>query len=110
MLTPEENALLTEVGPGTPCGALLRRYWQPVCYVGELTAAEPRKAVKVMAEELVVFRSRRELCLPGGALRPSLHVAGLRLRGARRLALCLPRLEIRRDRPVRRAAVRAAAA
>ena len=63
MLTPEENALLTEVGPGTPCGALLRRYWQPVCYVGELTAAEPRKAVKVMGEELVVFR------LPDGDLR-----------------------------------------
>ena len=26
MLTPEENALLTQVGPGTPCGDLLRRY------------------------------------------------------------------------------------
>ncbi len=56
MLTPEENALLTQVGTGTPCGELLRRYWQPVCYVGELTAAEPRKAVTVMGEELVIFR------------------------------------------------------
>jgi hypothetical protein len=30
MLTPEENELLTRVGPGTPAGAMLRRYWWPV--------------------------------------------------------------------------------
>ena len=24
------NRLLTEVGPGTPCGELMRRYWQPI--------------------------------------------------------------------------------
>jgi 5,5'-dehydrodivanillate O-demethylase len=56
MLTPEENALLTQVGPGTPCGALLRRYWQPVCYVGDLSAEAPTRAVTIMGEELVVFR------------------------------------------------------
>lgn len=30
MLTAEDNELLTSVGPGTPMGALLRRYWHPI--------------------------------------------------------------------------------
>lgn len=58
MLTPEENRLLTQTGPGTPCGELLRRYWQPACYVAELTEAEPARPVTIMGEDLVVFRLR----------------------------------------------------
>jgi 5,5'-dehydrodivanillate O-demethylase len=30
MLSPEKNERLTRVGPGTPMGELLRRYWWPV--------------------------------------------------------------------------------
>ena len=30
MLTPEENEMLTRVGPGTPGGEYLRRFWHPV--------------------------------------------------------------------------------
>src|SRR5262249_10459254 len=30
MTTQEQNERLTRVGPGTPMGNLLRRYWQPV--------------------------------------------------------------------------------
>jgi 5,5'-dehydrodivanillate O-demethylase len=30
MLSAEENQKLTQVGPGTPCGEMLRRYWWPV--------------------------------------------------------------------------------
>jgi 5,5'-dehydrodivanillate O-demethylase len=30
MLTAEENELFTNVGPGTPMGEMLRRYWHPV--------------------------------------------------------------------------------
>src|SRR5207247_10103141 len=30
MLSKEENELLTRVGPGTPAGEMLRRYWWPV--------------------------------------------------------------------------------
>ena len=56
MLTREVNELLTRVGPGTPAGALLRRYWQPVCLASELTEENPKKRVKIMNEELVVFR------------------------------------------------------
>ena len=37
MLTREENETLTRVGPGTPAGELLRRYWLPVGVASELT-------------------------------------------------------------------------
>jgi hypothetical protein len=30
MLTAERNRMLTQVGPGTPMGELLRRYWHPI--------------------------------------------------------------------------------
>ena len=30
MLSAEKNRLLTQVGPGTPMGELLRRYWMPI--------------------------------------------------------------------------------
>ena len=30
MLSPEQNAQLTQVGAGTPMGELLRRYWMPI--------------------------------------------------------------------------------
>jgi 5,5'-dehydrodivanillate O-demethylase oxygenase subunit len=56
MLTKEENELLTRVGPGTPCGELLRRYWHPVGIASELTAERPIKRITVMGEELVIFR------------------------------------------------------
>jgi 5,5'-dehydrodivanillate O-demethylase len=57
MLSKEENELLTQSGPGTPGGELLRRYWQPVAYTSELTPQKPIKRVKIMHEDLVVFRT-----------------------------------------------------
>ena len=33
---PEIDPELTRVGPGTPCGELMRRYWQPVCLSRDL--------------------------------------------------------------------------
>jgi 5,5'-dehydrodivanillate O-demethylase oxygenase subunit len=59
MLTREENELLTRVSRGTPCGELLRRYWHPVAAVGELTEEKPIKAVKILGEELVVYRDKQ---------------------------------------------------
>ncbi len=56
MLSKEMNDLLTQVGPGTPGGELLRRYWQPICVASELTAEKPKKRVTVMGEDLVIFR------------------------------------------------------
>jgi len=56
MLSAQQNERLTRVGPGTPCGELLRRYWQPLCPSAELTPEKPKKRLKVMHEDLVVFR------------------------------------------------------
>jgi 5,5'-dehydrodivanillate O-demethylase oxygenase subunit len=59
MLSKEENERLTQVGPGTPCGELLRRYWHPVAIARELTPERPKRRVKVLGEELVVFRDEQ---------------------------------------------------
>jgi phenylpropionate dioxygenase-like ring-hydroxylating dioxygenase large terminal subunit len=56
VLTREENELLTQTGPGTPGGALLRRYWQPVALVEELPPGGAPLAVRVLGEDLVLFR------------------------------------------------------
>jgi phenylpropionate dioxygenase-like ring-hydroxylating dioxygenase large terminal subunit len=45
---------LTEVGPGTPCGEMLRRYWHPIAVSPEVTA-RPQK-VRVLGEDLILFR------------------------------------------------------
>lgn len=58
MLSREENEFLTRVGRGTPAGELLRRYWQPVAAAGELTEDKPIKAVKILGEELAVYRDK----------------------------------------------------
>jgi len=55
-MRPEENELLTRVGRGTPGGELLRRYWHPIAATAELTGEKPIKAVKILDEELVVYR------------------------------------------------------
>jgi hypothetical protein len=51
---PEEDAELSHVGPDTPCGEYLRRFWQPICFSDELKDLPHR--VKILCEELVVFR------------------------------------------------------
>ncbi len=56
MVTREENELMTRIGPGTPAGELLRRYWHPVCPVAELTAQKPKKRMRILGEDLVLFR------------------------------------------------------
>jgi 5,5'-dehydrodivanillate O-demethylase oxygenase subunit len=56
MVTALQNERLTRTGPGTPGGELLRRYWQPLCPAAELTAAQPKKRVRIMGEDLLAFR------------------------------------------------------
>jgi 5,5'-dehydrodivanillate O-demethylase len=58
MLTREENDMFTQVGRGTPAGELLRRYWMPVGCAGELTDEKPIQAVRVLGENLVVYRDK----------------------------------------------------
>jgi hypothetical protein len=35
-MTKEENELLTQTAPGTPCGEFMRQYWQPAALSEEL--------------------------------------------------------------------------
>jgi 5,5'-dehydrodivanillate O-demethylase oxygenase subunit len=56
MLTKELNERLTRVGPGTPLGSLLRRYWFPIARTPELDDA-PVLAVTLLGEHLALFRS-----------------------------------------------------
>ena len=57
MLTAEQNELLTRIGPGTPAGNLMRRYWQPIAAVSELEG-KWNKRVRLLGEDLVLFRDR----------------------------------------------------
>lgn len=53
---PGPDPELTAVGPETPCGEWMRRYWQPVAMASEL--GERPLLVKLLGEELVLFRDR----------------------------------------------------
>ena len=59
MRTREENDLLTQVGPGTPGGALIRRYAQPVALSHEIPPGGAPLPVRPLGEDLVLFRTRR---------------------------------------------------
>ena len=69
---PQPNALLTQVGPGTPCGEFMRRYWQPVLTSDHVTS-RPRE-VRILGEDLIAFRD--------GEGRPGLLHARCNHRGA----------------------------
>src|SRR3989442_6220460 len=58
MLSARENETLTRVGRGTPMGELMRRYWQPVAAVAQLDE-HPTLAVRLMGEDLVLYRDTR---------------------------------------------------
>ena len=59
----DQNEMITRIGPGTPCGKLMRHYWQPVALVDEFDAAlspdmavRPVKAVRALGQDLVLFK------------------------------------------------------
>jgi len=56
MLTKEQNDLLTQTGPGTPCGKLLRSYWQPIAASEEMPIGGNPLPIRIMSEDLVLFR------------------------------------------------------
>jgi phthalate 4,5-dioxygenase oxygenase subunit len=56
MLSAEQNELITRIGPGKPAGALLRMYWQPAALVEELATNRPVKPLRLLGEDLVMFR------------------------------------------------------
>ena len=75
MLTREENEALCRVGPGTPMGNVLRRYWTPAFQAADLPAPDcPPVRVTLLGENFVAFRDSAgrlgfldELCSHRGA-------------------------------------------
>src|SRR6266446_10810236 len=57
VLSAEKNRLLTQVGPGTPMGELLRRYWMPIGGASELDK-NPIKPIRLMGEDLVLYKDQ----------------------------------------------------
>jgi 5,5'-dehydrodivanillate O-demethylase len=56
MLSHEMNERLTRVGPGTPMGELMRRYWHPIATTSQLND-EQVLAVTLLGEQLALYRS-----------------------------------------------------
>ena len=66
MLSKEINDLITRVGPDDGAGKVLRHYWQPAALTVELEGERPVAAVRLMGEDLVLFRDNEgELGLIG---------------------------------------------
>ncbi|WP_329285893.1 Rieske 2Fe-2S domain-containing protein [Streptomyces sp. NBC_01455] len=74
MLTAEENEILTRVGPQTPMGRMMRRFWLPICTSAQLPEADgdPLR-MSLLGEPFVVFRDTdgqvgvlEELCMHRG--------------------------------------------
>ena len=104
MLSAADNELLTRTGPGTPMGEYFRRYWLPVALSRELPEPDgpPIRVQDDGRGAGRVPRYRRARRPDRAALRASRRQPLLRPQRGRRPALRLPRLEVRRGRPVRR--------
>jgi 5,5'-dehydrodivanillate O-demethylase len=57
VLTAAENAAFMQVGPETPMGDLMRRYWHPIASEAEMDV-HPVKEVRLLGEDLVLYRDR----------------------------------------------------
>lgn len=75
MLSHEDNEKLVRVGPDTPMGRVMRRYWHPVATSAQLPEPDCNPLrVQLLGEDFVVFRDTegkvgvlRELCMHRGA-------------------------------------------
>ncbi|HEY5135957.1 MAG TPA: aromatic ring-hydroxylating dioxygenase subunit alpha [Candidatus Nanopelagicales bacterium] len=56
MLTVEQNNELTQVGPGTPMGELLRRYWYPIAFEQDFDRV-PSKSVRLLSEDWTLYKT-----------------------------------------------------
>ena len=56
-ISAKQNEKLTRVGPGTPGGELMRRYWHPIAATTELDH-NATKRVRLLCEDLVLYRDR----------------------------------------------------
>jgi len=75
MLSREANERLCRVGPGTPMGTMLRRFWTPICASAQLPRPDCNPLLaRLMGQNFVVFRDTLgrvgvldELCMHRGA-------------------------------------------
>ena len=74
MLNRQDNELICRVGPGTPMGDMMRRYWHPVCTSKQLARDGQPLRVRLLGEDYVAFRDTagqvgvfEELCMHRGA-------------------------------------------
>lgn len=56
MVSKTQNDSMTRVGPGSDAGQVLRHYWQPAALSDELISGRPVVPVRLLGEELVLFR------------------------------------------------------
>jgi len=56
MLTVEQNEELTQIGPGTPMGELLRRYWYPIAFEQDFDTL-PAKTVRLLSENWTLYKT-----------------------------------------------------
>jgi phthalate 4,5-dioxygenase len=57
VLSEEENRILTQVGPETPMGRLMRRFWLPICTTAQVAEPDGRPLrTSLLGESFVVFR------------------------------------------------------
>ena len=59
MISQELNDQITRIGKGTPAGQVLRRYWQPAALLDELAGPRPVAPVRLLGEDLVLFRDEQ---------------------------------------------------
>lgn len=105
MLSHEENELLTQTGPGTPCGELMRRYWQPAALSVNCSVAGSKRAIFCTgsAERVTLIIPSRPALMPWGR---EGWVGGFEVRKAAVAGSNIPRLFWPKarvpDAPVRR--------
>ncbi len=57
MLTVEQNDRLSRVGPGTPMGEVMRRYWHPIATVAMMNDKWTKK-IRLLGEDMVLYKDR----------------------------------------------------
>ena len=77
MLSHADNELLTRTNCGTPMGAVMRAYWQPLVLTEELPEERPLKEARVLGEDIVVYRD--EAGRYGALARQCAHRSGDRV-------------------------------
>src|SRR5687768_3687537 len=58
MLSKQDNEIMTQVGPGTLLGDLMRQYWMPALISTEVPAPDsPPVRLRLLGEDMIAFRT-----------------------------------------------------